>query len=174
MTAARLACLVTLLLVSGEARAQEGEPEPGRTGEAGPHYVFGLGGAFVLDPSDQRLDVGGNAFFQLPAIGSWLTMKATVSVVKTSSGADMYTGLMFETPLRLRKGIELLVGAGPEIVETLGSGTGYTYYGVEGVLDFRFWPSRDFGVWVAPTYDLVFRDRATLGFGGTIGPMIRW
>ncbi len=67
-----------------------------------------------------------------------------------------------------------MVGVGPEIVQTLGSGPGRTYFGIEGALDFMFWPSHHFGVWVEPTYDLVFRDRASLSFGTTAGPMIGW
>jgi hypothetical protein len=65
-----------------------------------------------------------------------------------------------------------MVGAGPEVVQTFGSAPGRTYYGLEAVLDFMFWPTRRIGLWVAPSYDLVFRDRATLGLGTTAGAMI--
>jgi hypothetical protein len=120
------------------------------------------------------LNPGGNFFFEMEAIEGWLELEAGVSVVKAAAGGEVSYDLLFKKPFHLRRGIEFMVGLGPEVVQTFGNGTGKTYYGVEGALDFMFWPTRRFGVWVEPTYDLVVRDRASLSFGTTTGPMVRW
>jgi hypothetical protein len=174
MTTARIAVLPALLLVSAEARAAEGGAPAGSAAEPEPHYVVGIGGAFALETADRRVNPGGNVFFEIEAIAGWLEIEAGVSVVKAAAGGEVSYDLLFKKPFHLRRGIELMVGLGPEAVQTFANGPGKTYYGVEGALDFMFWPTRHIGVWVEPTYDLVFRDRASLAFGTTTGPMVRW
>jgi hypothetical protein len=172
MTITRTAVVVALLLASTGARAAEGDAHQAAAEE--PHYVLGLGGIFALETADRRVNAGGNFFFEMEAIHGWLEIEAGVSVVKAAMGGEVSYDLLFKKPFHLRRDIELMVGLGPQVVQTFGSGTGHTYYGIEGVLDFMFWPSRHFGVWVAPAYDLVVRDRASLAFGTTTGPMVRW
>jgi hypothetical protein len=158
------------LLVSTSARAQAPEPKEG----AGGHYVFGLGGAFDLELGERRVNAGGNAFFEFEAIEHWLEIEASVSVVKAAVGLELASGLTFKKPFSLCKGVELMVGVGPQVVQTLLRVPSATYFGLEGVLDFMFWPHEHFGFWVAPSYDLVFRDKPSLSFGTTAGPMIAW
>jgi hypothetical protein len=149
-----------------EAPHEGGEPER--------HYVFGLGGIFSLDLGFREAVGGGNAFFEMEAIPRWLQIEAGVSVAAAKVGGELSYDLLLKMPFPLRRGVEFMVGAGPEVVQTFGSGTGRTYYGIEGVLDFMFWPHQRFGIWIAPAYDLVFRERATLGAGTTAGAMVGW
>ena len=161
---ARVCLVLACLLVPNQARAEEPER----------HYVFGLGGAFTLDTADRSAGWGGNAFFEMEAIEGWLEIEAGVSVVKVKTGGEVSSDLLFKKPFRLSRRLEIMIGLGPEIVQTFGAGAGLTYYGVEAAIDLMFWPSQRFGVWVEPTYDLTFRDRASLGFGTTFGPMVGW
>jgi hypothetical protein len=176
MTTARIAVALALLLVSSGARGAEGEAAPAPEPEPEPdfHYVLGIGGAFSLETADKRVNPGGNFFFEIEAIAGWLEIEAGVSVVKAAAGGEVSYDLLFKKPFHVRRWMEFMVGVGPEVVQTFGHGTSKTYYGAEGVLDFMFWPSRHFGVWVAPSWDLVVRDRASLAFGTTTGPMVRW
>jgi hypothetical protein len=47
-----------------------------------------------------------------------------------------------------------MIGLGPEVVRGAHH---VTSTGVEGVLDFMFWPGRDLGWYVEPGYELVFQ-----------------
>ena len=49
-----------------------------------------------------------------------------------------------------------------------------TFFGGEAVADFMFWPSRHVGLWVEPSYDLVFRDGLSHGVGSTGGVIFGW
>src|SRR5262249_48123732 len=128
-------------------------------------FVVGVGGAFDLDMRDRSFHAGGNAFFEVEVIEHWLEIEAGVSIIKAESGFEAPFDLLFKKPFRLTKGVELMVGAGPEVVRSFGgSGISRTFFGVEGALDFMFWPTDRFGFWAEPTYDLVFRGHATLSF----------
>jgi hypothetical protein len=159
--------LAAVLAVPSLARAQE-EEEPHR------RYIFGVGGLGALDLGAKTWSGGGRAFFEMEAIEDWLNIEAGISVSKVNIGGELAYDLLLKKPFPLRPNVELLVGLGPEIVQTFGVATGLSYYGVEGVLDFVFWPTKNFGVWVAPTWDVVVRDRATLTASTTAGALLGW
>jgi hypothetical protein len=161
-----LVALAVLLAAPSIARAQEDEPHR--------RYVFGLGGVGALDLGARSWSGGGNAFFEMEAIEHWLSIEAGLSVVRAKTGGELSYDLLLKKPFPLRPDVELMVGLGPEVVQTFGAGPGLSYYGVEAVLDFMFWPTKNFGVWVAPTWDVVVRDRATLTASMTAGPMVGW
>jgi hypothetical protein len=145
--------------------------------EADRRFVIGLGGAFDLDLTERSFQAGGSAFVELGVIENWLEIEAGVSVLRgrSGSGVEIPVDLLFKKPFRLRKGIELMIGVGPELVHAFGGRQRPgTFFGVEGALDFMFWPTKHVGLWVDPTYDLVFRDRVSLSFGTTAGPCLGW
>ncbi len=175
-----LAAVLTLVLVSAPARADEDAERraPRRAGgwsDAERRFVVGLGGAFELDMAGPSLHAGGNVFFEVEVIERWLEIEVGVSLVKAEVGFEVPVDLLFKKPFRLARGIELMVGVGPELVHAFGPGiASRTFFGVEGAFDFMFWPADHVGFWVEPTYDLVFRDRAALSFGTTLGPIVGW
>lgn len=170
MDSKAVAALLALGLVLCPSRARAEGPEP----EEERHFVLGLGGALALDPRAREINGGGTAFLEIEVIERWLEIELGVSVVTARPGVEMSSDILLKKPFQLRKGIELMVGVGPEIVQTFASGPRRTYFGVAGALDFMFWPTKHVGFWVQPGYDLVFRDRASLGFGTTGGPIVGW
>jgi hypothetical protein len=161
-----------LVLGASKARAEEHAPEPPEEPER--HYVFGLGGVFSYDLGGPQAKGGGNAFFEMVAIEHWLDIEAGVTVLRSKPGGEFTYDLLLKKPFELRKNVEFMVGLGPEIVQTFGSGVARTYYGLEGVMDFMVWPTRHVGFWIAPGWDLVVRDRAELGVGTTAGAIVGW
>ncbi len=154
---------------------EHGEPaEHGGHAEEGPHYVFGIGGTFGWDLGEKRVNPGGIAFFEFEAIEHWLSIAAEVAFAKVADGEELTSAILFKKPFKLGRNVEMLVGIGPEAVQTIGTVPSATYFGVEGVIDFVFWPSKHFGAWVAPTYELVFKDKASGTYGLTLGPAFTW
>jgi hypothetical protein len=169
-----LSLFANTALADEAAKAEVSERSRGWS-DAERRFVVGVGGAFELEMADRSFHAGGTAFFEVEVIERWLEIEAGVSIVRTGSGFEVPIDLLFKKPFRLTQGIELMVGVGPEVVRSFRAGsTARTFFGVEGALDFMFWPTDHFGFWAEPTYDLVFSDRATLSFGTTVGPIIGW
>lgn len=81
--------------------------------------------------------------------------------------------LLIKKPFRLTRNFEFLVAAGPEVVQVTGA-KGGTYFGGGLGLDFMFWPTRRFGLWVEPEYAFVFRAGVSHGLGSTGGLLVGW
>jgi hypothetical protein len=163
---------LALVLSSAHASAQPAAVEDPR--DEGGRRVFGVGGDFALDLGASHFNAGGRAFFEFEAIEHLLTIEAGLSFVKVASGTELSTEILLKKPFHLRRGFELEVGLGPAAVQTLGTVPNATYFAIAGVLDFKFWPTDRFGFWVAPHYDLVFRNQGSLTVGASVGPMISW
>jgi hypothetical protein len=68
----------------------------------------------------------------------------------------------------------VMSGLGPEVVPVTGPGGG-TYVGGEAAVDFMVWPTRRFGLWIEPSYDVIDRAGAVAhGAGGTSGVLVGW
>jgi hypothetical protein len=80
----------------------------------------------------------------------------------------MSADLLFKKPWPVSRTFEFMIGVGPEIAHATGAAQS-TYWGVEAVLDFMFWPRARVGWYVEPGYEMTFRDGAThhgLGVSG--------
>jgi hypothetical protein len=108
------------------------------------------------------------------AIENWLELELGASVLTASGGVSVPVDLLVKKPFKLARWAELMIGIGPEVVQTTGIGKG-TYFGGEAALDFMFWPwDPRAGLWVEPEYDLVFHDGASSGLGATGGVLFGW
>jgi hypothetical protein len=67
-----------------------------------------------------------------------------------------------------------MIGVGPELVHVSTPTTKATYFGGQVALDFMFWPTQRVGLWVEPSYDLIFRDGLSHGLGSTGGVLFGW
>jgi hypothetical protein len=92
------------------------------------------------------------------AIENWLEFEVSVSVLTADKGVAVPLDLIVKKPFRITRWFEFMVGIGAEIVPVTGANKG-TYFGGQMALDFMFWPSHRFGLWVQPSYDLIFQGR---------------
>jgi hypothetical protein len=153
----------------GDVRA-----EPAADADAIEHTVIvGVGGALEVEPGDGTAHAGTNVMVEWDAIEDWLELELGASVLSASRGIEVPVDLLFKKPFRLARWAEVMVGVGPEVVRVTGSDRG-TYFGAEAALDFMFWPSRGFGLWVEPSYDFVLHSGVSHGLGGTGGLLIGW
>jgi hypothetical protein len=168
--------LGVVFALSPRLAAAAGDPnrEP-KSAEAIEHtIVVGVGGAAELELGDRSLHPGVNVMVEWEAIENWLELEVGASILAGSDGLEVPIDLLVKKPFRLARWAEVMVGVGPEIVQVTGR-SGGTYFGGEAAIDFMFWPwGERVGLWVEPAYDLVVRDGASSGVGGTGGLLIGW
>ena len=155
------------LLIAGRAPQAFGE-------ELDHTLIFGVGGASEVELQSGSLNSGVNVFVEYEAIENWLELELGVSILKAEGGWEVPIDLLLKKPFRLARGVELMIGVGPQIVRISGTERNGTFVAGELVFDFMFWPSRHIGLWVEPSYTLLFRDGVSHSLGATGGLLIGW
>lgn len=151
--------------------------EKGREGdeEAFDHtIIIGLGGAGELELPEGSAHAGGSLFVEWEAIDRWLELELGASVLAAEGGVEVPIDLLFKKPFRLSRSIEVMVGLGPEVVRVSTPAKKTTLIGVEFAVDFMLWPSQHVGLWVEPTYGVVFNSAARSGLACTAGIIFGW
>jgi hypothetical protein len=77
-----------------------------------------------------------------------------ITGLATSGRGEVSTDLLFKKPFRLSPTLEFMIGAGPEVTQTLSGPDKGTATSAELVLDFMFWPSGNVGWYVEPTWSI--------------------
>jgi hypothetical protein len=165
--------LASLVLGARAARA-DGPPERRREDDLEHRLVLGIGGAAEAELRDHTAHAGGNVMLEWDAIEEWLELEVGLSVLTTPGGLELPVDLLVKKPFTLARGVEVMAGLGPEIVQVTGGAERGTYFGGELALDFMFWPTRKVGLWVEPEYDFVFHDGLSRGLGSTGGLLLGW
>jgi hypothetical protein len=163
--------LLVAVLITSIARgasADEADEEKGRT------LIVGVGGAGELEPREGSFHPGASVFLEYEAIENWLELELGASLLAAEHGVEVPIDLLLKKPFRLSRGVEFMAGLGPEIVHVTGTDRDGTFGGIEFALDFMFWPSQRVGLWVEPSYDVVFRGGVSHGIGSTGGVMVGW
>ena len=127
-----------------------------------------------VELADGSVHAGGNVMIEWDAIEDWLEIELEVSLLAADRGTEVPVGLAFKKPFHLARWAEFMVGLGPEVVVVSTPATRGTFFGGQAVLDFMFWPTQRFGVWIEPSYDIVARDGVSHGLGATGGWLIGW
>jgi hypothetical protein len=153
-----------LALVALWSSAAAADPEAER------HWVVGVGGAGEVELGNGAAHGGGNVMVEWEAIADWLEIEVDASLLAAGSGVEVPVDLLFKKPFRLSSRAELMIGAGPEVV----LGDAATRYGVELAVDFMYWPTRRFGAWAEPAYDVTFASGTSQSLAITAGVMIGW
>jgi len=136
--------------------------------------ILGVGGAAELELADGSVRPGVNVMVEWDAIENWLEFEVSASVLSAEHGTETPIDLTIKKPFHLARWAEVMVGVGPEVVYVSNPTTKGTLFGGTAVLDFMFWPSQRFGVWVEPSYDVIAHDGLSHGIGSTGGLLIGW
>jgi hypothetical protein len=172
-TAALVAGLVSVCTRSLYAQ-NEGQRKDGEEQYVEHTVIVGVGGAAEFELADGSLHPGANLMIEWDAIENWLEFEVEASMLSADHGTETPIGLTIKKPFHLARWAEFMVGLGPELVYVSGRTTQGTFFGGQVVLDFMFWPTQRFGLWVEPSYDLIVRDGLSHGLGTTGGLLIGW
>jgi len=104
-------------------------------------------------------------------IEKWLEIEIGASALWGHSGSELSADFLLKKPYRLSSTAEFMIGLGPEVARDTGSGT---HLGVEGVLDFMFWPRKNIGWYLEPGYEVVFGHTTSRAVNMTGGLLFGW
>jgi hypothetical protein len=154
--------LFALTATSAAPKQPNGTPEGAeRT------VIFGAGVALDVAPS--AFKSGAATFVEYEAIDGVLELELGGQSVWGRGGRELSADLIFKWPRRLTPSLELMIGAGPTVVSSAR-----TSWGVEGAVDVMWWPTRRFGLWIEPVYDVLFSSGLSTSSGLTFGPIVGW
>jgi hypothetical protein len=139
------------------AGAQERRTLEAAAREEGEHaIVFELGAAGDWSRSE-GFHPGGTFAVEVTPIEHWLELEIGVTAIRSGRSTEVPVDVLFKKPWQISRTFEFMIGVGPELVHATGPDHG-TFWGIEGVLDFMFWPRRNTGWYVEPGYEMTMRD----------------
>ena len=158
-----------MLFAEGTAHAADDKELPSEH-----TIIIGVGGATEYELGNGSFHSGANVMVEWDAIENWLELEVATSLLAADKGIELPVDLIVKKPFRLTQSVELMLGVGPELVRISTPARKTTYAGGQIAVDFMLWPSHRFGLWVEPTYDLVFRHTLSHGIGSTGGLLVGW
>ena len=110
-------------------------------GAAGEHGIHGGGSNF-----------GPNLAIEITPIENWLEIEFGVSALGTNGHTEVSSDLVFKKPFRLSSASELMIGLGPFVSHVSSGRDRGSSNGIEVVFDFMFWPHKDTGWYLEPSW----------------------
>jgi len=156
----RVAVMVTVVVSLQIAASAQGVTDrPAPPVDEDHAVVLELGAAMDYERAERAVHGGGTFAFEVTPIENVLELEIGITAIHADGGVEVPLDLLFKKPWRFSPKFEFMIGAGPELVHSFGPDHG-TFWGVEGVLDFMIWPTRNIGWYVEPGYEITFRDGA--------------
>jgi hypothetical protein len=141
-----VACVTVVALISlwphvsrAETRAEEDHALVLETGLAGERSIRGGASNF-----------GATLALEATPVEEWLELEFGVTALATSGHTELSSDLVFKKPFRLSATTEFMIGLGPFVARTQSGPERGTAHGIEVVLDFMFWRSKDRGWYLEP------------------------
>jgi hypothetical protein len=166
--------VMTLLVVSGSSPtfAQvEGRPGVVESDEHDHAVIYEVGAVGSWSRAE-GFHPGVTFAFEVTPIERWLELEIGFTAIRGDATIEMPIDVLFKKPWQISRTFEFMIGVGPELIHATGR-EGGTFWGVSSVLDFMFWPRKNVGWYVEPSYEVTFRHGAThRGLGLTAGLLI--
>jgi hypothetical protein len=135
------------------ARKHEQDEEHERDQSYPEHsFILEIGTAGEWPLHGERPNFGGTIAGEVEPIENWLELEAGFTTLGTSGHTELSGDLLFKKPFRLTPTAEFMVGLGPSFSRTI-NGLGDSW-SVEFALDWMFWPTKDLGWFIEPTWSV--------------------
>ncbi len=161
-----LAGLALLASRLGSAHESEGGEEA-----EGPVYEIGGAGEWSVRGSGVP-NYGPTIGMEVTPIEDWLEIEGGLAALATSGHTEYSLDLVFKKPFTLSETTEFMFGLGPSFSKTLTGPDRGIARGLEVAGDFMFWPRRNFGWFIEPTWTIVPRTHGQ-SLGLSIGLTMR-
>jgi hypothetical protein len=141
-------------------------------GDADRVVILELGTAGEWPLGGERPNFGGTIAAEIEPIENWLELEFGLTTLATAGHTELSGDLLFKKPFRLSPTVEFMVGAGPSLSHTLNGPERGTSVSAEFALDFMFWPTKNIGWFVEPTWSVNPRNgqqSAAVSLGMLIG-----
>jgi hypothetical protein len=160
-------CLIVPLVCLSSASAQSEEREALATVEIGAAPSWNLPG---FSPS-----LSPTTAVEFTPIERWLEIEIGTTPSFGGGQTTWVTDFLFKKPWTLTRNVEFMAGIGPEWIHVRGGGSASSSIGLEGALDFMFWPnpSKRWGWYIEPTLDHNFGRGYSSSLGLSCGLLIK-
>jgi len=131
---------------------------------------IGTAGEWPLDGS--RPNFGGTIAAEITPIENWLELEFGLTMLGTAGHTEVSGDILFKKPFQLSPTVEFMIGAGPSLSRTLNGPERGTAVSAEFALDFMFWPTKNLGWYIEPTWSINPRNgqqSAAISIGILIG-----
>jgi hypothetical protein len=132
---------------------------------------LGAAGERSLDQATSQF--GAALGFEVTPIENWLEIEFGVAALRGSGHTELESELIVKKPFRLSPTVEMMLGAGPLVSRTVKDPQKGTSLGVEVVIDFQFWPYKDTGWFLEPTWSRTSHG-GEQSYGLTGGLLLTW
>jgi hypothetical protein len=149
MIICRVAAVGICLSLSIWTAAAHAHDEGGNRG-----WVLELGPAAEWPLSSDPSNYGGTIAVEKEVIEGWLEIEFGTAALWTSGRTELSWDLLFKKPFILSPTVELMVGLGPELVQTLNGDDRGTKVNAEFALDLMVWPTKRVGWFLEPTFSV--------------------
>jgi hypothetical protein len=158
---------VTGLFLSSNVFGQE-------TAIADHSIILEVGGAGEWKLAKGPSHFGPTVALEVEPVENWLELEFGVTALVSGGRTELGADLLFKKPWRLSPKAEFMAGVGPQLVHRLAKDERGTSFGLEAVIDFMFWPGKNVGWYVEPSYGVTFGRGSERSLGATAGLLIGW
>jgi hypothetical protein len=161
------ALAVSAVLRTGNVLGQE-------TAKQDHSVILEVGGAGEWKLTKGPSHFGGTVALEMEPVEGWLELELGVTALVSGGHTELGADLLFKKPWQLSPKVEFMVGIGPELVHRFANDERGTSFGLEIVIDFMFWPAKNVGWYVEPSYGVTFGRGGERSLGATAGLLIGW
>jgi hypothetical protein len=164
-----LPVLTALMLPVAASFAQVG-PGPAAAGEDH-RAVLEIGAAAERGLAESSSSVGATIAVETTPIDRWLELELGATALRGAGRSEFSADLLFKKPWQLSSGAEFMAGVGPQLSRRSGTGAA-TSFSTEFVADFMFWPKKNLGWYLEPSYSVTTWKGGDRSVGVTAGLLI--
>lgn len=147
---------MALVMASASVVTAQSQPPPD-VAENDHAIVYELGWAADWSHDERLHPKGGTFAFEVTPIEHWLELEFGVTAIRAAGSTEIPLDVLFKKPWTFSPQFEFMIGVGPELIHATGPDHA-TFWGLSSVLDFMFWPSKNVGWYLEPSYEATFRN----------------
>jgi uncharacterized protein YraI len=117
-------------------------------------FVLEIGAAGEWPLSGEHQNFGGTIAGEVEPIENWLELELGLTTLATAGHTELSGDLLFKKPFHLSPTAEFMVGLGPSFSQTINGLEQSDSWSVEFALDWMFWPTKNLGWFIEPTWSV--------------------
>jgi hypothetical protein len=141
---------------TAKAARKHEENEEHERDESSPEHSFileiGTAGEWPLN--GEQPNFGGTIAGEIEPIENWLELEFGFTTLATAGYTELSSDLLFKKPFHLSPTAEFMAGLGPSFSRTINGLARGDSWSVEFALDWMFWPTKNLGWFIEPTWSV--------------------
>jgi len=117
-------------------------------------FILEIGTAGEWPLSGDHPNFGGTIAAEVEPIENWLELELGLTTLATAGHTELSGDLLFKKPFHFSPAAEFMVGLGPSFSRTINGFEQGNSWSVEFALDWMFWPTKDLGWFIEPTWSV--------------------